>query len=112
VSLTLVRGGKPRPVSGVEIKALVAERMAELKIRRAEEQEKRDAERNYSERLEFYGKPSRRIRFWRGVVYVGGIGTAAGLTALATNQAQATLALILAFGCGLTALVISLREGE
>ena len=107
MSLTLVNGGKPRRLSGPEIQALVAERVAARKQRYAEEAERRASERNYSERLAFYGVPKRGR--WVTVACLGALGVATGLAWLVTTEALAALGLTLSLSLMGVATYLSTR---
>jgi len=106
MSLTLVNGGKPRRLSGPEIQALVAERVAARKQRYAEEAERRASERNYAERLAFYGQ---KRGGWVTVACLGALGVATGLAWLVTTEALAALGLTLSLSLMGVATYLSTR---
>jgi len=95
-------------VSRAELDAYLAGRIDSLKIRRAEEREKRERGRNYSERLAFYGVRPRGT--WITVVCVGAIGVAVGLAWLVTTEAAAALGLTLSLSLMGLATYLSTRQ--
>jgi hypothetical protein len=107
MSLTLVQNGKPRRLSEAEIKALTADRVAAWKVKQDAEREKRDSQRNYSERLAFYGVRPRRT--WTTLACVGALGVTTGLAWLLTTEAAAALGLTLSLGLMALATWLSTR---
>ena len=103
---TLLQGGKPRRLSGPEIQALTAERVAAKNLQYAEEREKRESERNYSERLAFYGI---KRTPWVTVTCVGALGVATGLAWMVTTETAAALGLTLSLGLMAVATYLSTR---
>jgi hypothetical protein len=96
MSLSLVQNGKPRRLSQAEITALTADRVAAWKAKQDAEREKRDSQRNYSERLAFYGVPRREWRIT--VACVGALTFTAGLAWFVTSAKEAALGLGLSLG--------------
>lgn len=107
MSLTLVNKGKPRRLSGPEIQALTAERVAARQKHYAEEREKRESEINYSERLEFYGYGRRKPLL---AYCVGMLGVAFLGAWMADTLAKAVLGLVMSLALMGLAIYLSTRR--